>query len=182
MNSEQLLEDPPITEAPSVAPETEIVENLDKPRTDTELTPEASTQQKAMMLTAVIMPFVGLIIATVLLWQVGMVSWEYIAMVVGGWLITTLGITIGFHRLCSHKSFDTYPWVRLVWTALGTMSIEGAPLTWCAVHRRHHSHSDQRRGPAFPKPGRLWILGNGQRIVPRTNRLVVHWLLVQAEL
>ena len=151
MNSEQLLQEaPPETPVEIVAPEKQIVENLDKPTTDHELTPEATAQQKAMMLTAVILPFLGVIAATILLWQIGMVSWEYIAMVVGGWLITTLGITIGFHRLCSHKSFDTYPWVRLVWTALGTMSIEGAPLTWCAVHRRHHSHSDKEGDPHSP--------------------------------
>ena len=169
MNTEQLLQDPPETTPPPIQePEKEIVDNLDKPREDSELKPEASTEQKVMMLTAVIMPFVGVIIATVMLWQIGLVSWPYIAMVIGGWLITTLGITIGFHRLCSHKAFDTYPWVRLVWTALGTMSIEGAPLTWCAVHRRHHSHSDKEGDPHSPNLdghtifGRLKGLFHGQ--------------------
>ena len=150
MNSEQLLQEPPVIEETAAAPEKEIVDNLDNPRDCDELKPVATKEQKAMMLTAVIMPFVGVIIAIVLLWQVGMVNWAYLAMVGGGWLITTLGITIGFHRLCSHKSFDTYPWVRVMWTALGTMSIEGAPLTWCAVHRRHHSHSDKEGDPHSP--------------------------------
>ncbi|MEM9412376.1 MAG: fatty acid desaturase, partial [Planctomycetota bacterium] len=149
MNAEQLLQDPP-EELVSEAPEKEIVENLDKPHADSELRPEASMHQKIAMLTAVILPLLGVVVAIVLMGQIGMVSWEYVAMLIGGWLVTTLGITIGFHRLCSHKAFDTYPWVRLIWTALGTMSVEGAPLTWCAVHRRHHSHSDKEGDPHSP--------------------------------
>ena len=150
MNTEQLLQDPPEIKETASAPEKAIIERLDEPRESGELKPLASTVQKVSMLTAVILPFIGVIVATVLLWQIGMVNWAYLGMVVGGWLITTLGITIGFHRLCSHKSFDTYPWVRAIWTALGTMSIEGAPLTWCAVHRRHHSHSDKEGDPHSP--------------------------------
>ncbi len=159
MNSNQLLQAPPVEERLEETPEKEIVDNLDNPRKDEEVMPIASGKQKAMMLTAVIAPFVGVIIAAVLLWQVGMVNWAYIGMVVFGWLITTLGITVGFHRLCSHKSFDTYPWIRLFWTALGTMSIEGAPLTWCAVHRRHHSHSDKEGDPHSPHLSGYGFLG-----------------------
>lgn len=82
--------------------------------------------------------------------QFGLASWEYIAMALIGWVATSLGVTIGFHRLLSHKSFDTYRWVRACWMALGAMSVEGAPLTWCAVHRRHHSHSDRAGDPHSP--------------------------------
>jgi len=115
-----------------------------------ELEPEALFQTKLMMLVAVIGPMVGVGIAISLSWMYGLASWEYIAMMLFGWCITSLGITVGFHRLCSHKSFDTYNWVRLIWVAIGTMSIEGAPLTWCAVHRRHHSHSDRHGDPHSP--------------------------------
>lgn len=160
MNMEQLLQDPPEqTEAVAEAPEKDIVDNLNNPRPSGELTPRASKLQKVMMLTAVILPFIGVIVATVLLWQIGLVSWEYIAMTVLGWWVTTIGITVGFHRLCSHKSFETYRWIRLFFTALGTMSIEGAPLTWCAVHRRHHSHSDKEGDPHSPNLHGHGVLG-----------------------
>ena len=155
MNMEQLVQDPPTDDALAKtnsvdAPEKEVVDNLDNPRPSGELTPAASRGQKIAMLIAVILPFVGVIIAAALLWQIGMVSWEYIAMMIFGWWATTTGITVGFHRLCSHKAFDTHQWVRLFFTGLGTMSIEGAPLTWCAVHRRHHSHSDKEGDPHSP--------------------------------
>lgn len=155
MNMEQLLQDPPeekqeVEETKTKTPLEDIIDNLDNPRPSGELTPRASQMQKTAMLIAVVLPFLGVILATVLMWQIGFVSWEYIAMVVVGWAVTTLGITVGFHRLCSHKSFETYQWIRLFFTALGTMSIEGAPLTWCAVHRRHHSHSDKEGDPHSP--------------------------------
>ncbi len=115
-----------------------------------EMFPKASRSTKIMMLSAVVVPFIGVVIATVMLWQVGFMGWEYLAMMSAGWCLTSLGITIGFHRLCTHKSFETYRWVRALWMIIGTMSIEGAPLTWCAVHRRHHSHSDRHGDPHSP--------------------------------
>ncbi len=150
MNLEQLLQDPPTTT-------TNIEDVVQGPHysklepDDSEVVePLASREQKIMMLMAVVFPFIGVMIAAVMLSQVGLASWEYIAMMLIGWCVTSLGITIGFHRLCTHKSFETYKWVRALWMAIGTMSIEGAPLTWCAVHRRHHSHSDRHGDPHSP--------------------------------
>lgn len=114
------------------------------------LFPKADLGTKIMMLTAVIAPFIGVIIGAAMLWRYGFMGWEYLVMMLGGWCITSLGITIGFHRLLTHKSFDTYRWVKWMWMIIGTMSIEGAPLTWCAVHRRHHSHSDHHGDPHSP--------------------------------
>jgi len=110
------------------------------------------------MLTAVVLPFLGCIAAVVLSWRFGFMGWLYLAMLVGGWLLTGTGITIGFHRLLTHRSFDTYRWVRLFWMTLGALSVEGSPLVWCAVHRRHHEMSDQPGDPHSPHlhgPG-LW--------------------------
>ncbi|MEZ6093050.1 MAG: fatty acid desaturase [Pirellulaceae bacterium] len=115
--------------------------------------PEASKSQKSAMLVAVIAPLVGCLIAGLICWQYGWMGWSYLAMVVIGWAATTLGITIGFHRLLSHKSFETYRWVKACLMALGSLSVEGAPLVWCAVHRRHHGHSDQEGDPHSPNLG-----------------------------
>ena len=152
MNANQLLKEPPVV--PDDHDGTKIMEQVNYanpvPDENQELEPEATFETKLMMLIAVIGPFIGVGIAIALSWSYGIASWEYIAMMLGGWCITSLGITVGFHRLCSHKSFDTYDWVRALWMAIGTMSIEGAPLTWCAVHRRHHSHSDRHGDPHSP--------------------------------
>jgi stearoyl-CoA desaturase (delta-9 desaturase) len=111
---------------------------------------------KLVMSLAVALPFIGCIAAAALMWQWGFMGWLYVGMVVVGWLLTGFGITIGFHRLLTHRSFDTYRWARLTWMALGALSVEGSPLIWCAVHRRHHEHSDQPGDPHSPH-----LHGNG---------------------
>lgn len=50
----------------------------------------------------------------------------------------------------THRSFETYNIVRMFWMAMGALSVEGSPLVWCAVHRRHHAQSDQPGDPHSP--------------------------------
>jgi stearoyl-CoA desaturase (delta-9 desaturase) len=114
------------------------------------LPPPAPTSEKIAMGAAVLLPFVGLIAAIVLLWTVGWMGWLYVGMLIGGWMLTGLGITVGFHRLLTHRAFETYPWVRAFWMAMGALAIEGSPLVWCAIHRRHHELSDQHGDPHSP--------------------------------
>ena len=81
--------------------------------------PDPSMAHKLVMGTAVVLPFLGVLAALVLVWNSLAMGWLYASMVVVGWFLTATGITIGFHRLCSHRSFETYPWVRTCWMALG---------------------------------------------------------------
>ena len=106
---------------------------------------------KLIMGTAVGLPFVGCITAIMLLWTVGWMGWLYLGLMLGGWILTGLGITVGFHRLLTHRSFETYAWVRAVWMMLGALSVEGSPVVWCAVHRRHHEFSDDHGDPHSPR-------------------------------
>jgi stearoyl-CoA desaturase (delta-9 desaturase) len=99
---------------------------------------------------AVVLPFIGCIAAAILLWRWGFMGWLYVATLVGGWLLSGFGITIGFHRLLTHRSFETYRFVKLFWMAMGALSVEGSPLVWCAVHRRHHELSDLPGDPHSP--------------------------------
>ena len=115
-----------------------------------ELHPKADLTTKLVMSAAVIFPIIGCFAAGALMWAYGWMGWTYLAMVVFGWCLTSLGITVGFHRLMSHKSFETYGWVRVFWMIVGAFSVEGSPLVWCAVHRRHHGHSDQEGDPHSP--------------------------------
>lgn len=111
---------------------------------------EVTIAHKIIMGVAVALPFLGLITGIVLAWQFGMMSWFYLGLMIGGWIVSGLGITVGFHRLLTHRSFDTYPWVRAVWGVLGSLAIEGAPTVWCAVHRKHHQFSDLEGDPHSP--------------------------------
>ena len=127
--------------------------DLDKPvvkHDDLAIIPDAPIGQKIAMAIAVITPFLGVIAAIALMWQYGWMGWPYLAMFLVFWALSGLGITVGFHRLLTHRSFETYRWVRLIWMSLGALSVEGAPLTWCAIHRKHHGQSDQAGDPHSP--------------------------------
>ena len=94
-------------------------------------------------------PFAGLIAAIVLLWGVGF-SWLYLGLLLGGYVLTAFGITVGYHRLFTHKSFRTNAPVKVVLGALGSMAVEGPIIQWVATHRRHHQHSDRPGDPHSP--------------------------------
>ncbi|HEY6672610.1 MAG TPA: fatty acid desaturase [Solirubrobacterales bacterium] len=92
----------------------------------------------------------------------GVVAWQ----LWGGWLHwsdfvvfgliyipTGLGITVGFHRLFTHRSFKTGPAVRAVIGALGSAAIEGPVISWVADHRKHHAFSDKEGDPHSPHVG-----------------------------
>jgi stearoyl-CoA desaturase (delta-9 desaturase) len=142
---------------------TEETELSETPVADDAGPPVATTKQKIIMTCAVVFPFLGCLLAIGLMWNYGWMGWPYLLMLIGGWIFTTLGITVGFHRLLTHRSFETYRWVRAFWTMLGALSVEGEPLIWCAVHRRHHGHSDQEGDPHSPNlegPG-VWAALRG---------------------
>jgi stearoyl-CoA desaturase (delta-9 desaturase) len=61
-----------------------------------------------------------------------------------------LGVTIGFHRHLTHRSFKTSPFLRGVLAALGSAAIEGPVISWVADHRKHHTFSDRRGDPHSP--------------------------------
>jgi stearoyl-CoA desaturase (delta-9 desaturase) len=69
------------------------------------------------------------------------------------YFLTGFGITIGFHRLLTHRSFKTYPWLRGVFAALGSAAIEGPVISWVADHRKHHACSDREGDPHSPHVG-----------------------------
>ena len=100
-------------------------------------------------LTIVILPIGGLIAAILLLWGVGF-SWVHLSLFLGMYFVTVVGITVGFHRLFTHKSFETVWPVRFALAIAGSMAIEGSVFKWVAMHRRHHQHSDTAHDPHSP--------------------------------
>lgn len=66
------------------------------------------------------------------------------------YLATGFGVTIGYHRLFAHRSFDTSRPIKLLLGVLGAMSVQGPLLKWVAIHRRHHQHSDRPEDPHSP--------------------------------
>jgi stearoyl-CoA desaturase (delta-9 desaturase) len=100
-------------------------------------------------LTGVLLPFVGFVVAIVLLWD-RWVDWSALAVLAIMYVLTGLGVTLGFHRLLTHRSFATYKGVQYVFAALGSMSVQGPVMSWVADHRKHHAHTDKEGDPHSP--------------------------------
>jgi stearoyl-CoA desaturase (Delta-9 desaturase) len=117
-----------------------------------------STGMLIATFTAVIVPFLGLVAAVVLLWGRGF-SWVDCGLLLGMTALTGQGITVGFHRLFTHRSFETNRVVQFVLAALGSMTLQGPLLKWVAMHRRHHQFSDTPADPHSPHHGGPGLLG-----------------------
>ncbi len=109
-------------------------------------------------LSAVILPFLGLAAAVFFLWGWGF-SWVLLGLLLGMYVPTALGITVGYHRLFTHRSFETNRVVQFVLGVLGSMAVEGPLLDWVALHRRHHEHSDAPDDPHSPHHEGRGLLG-----------------------
>jgi stearoyl-CoA desaturase (Delta-9 desaturase) len=105
--------------------------------------------QKRLVLVVTIIPFLGLIAAAWNAWGTGLGVLEGVLFLTM-YLTTGFGITVGFHRLFTHQSFQTKPWVRNVLAVAGSMAIQGPVIRWVADHRRHHAFSDQPGDPHSP--------------------------------
>jgi len=76
--------------------------------------------------------------------------WRDIAIFLVIYIPTGLGVTVGFHRLLTHRSFKTSTGMRGLLAVLGTMSVEGPVVSWVADHRKHHTYSDRLGDPHSP--------------------------------
>jgi len=103
-------------------------------------------------LIGVVVPFVGVLVAVVLLWN-HWVDPTDLATLVAMYLLSGLGVTVGFHRLLTHRSFQTHPLVERTFAVLGSLSVEGSVLDWVADHRKHHAFSDREGDPHSPHIG-----------------------------
>ena len=108
------------------------------------------------------LPVAGLVMAIVLSFVWGF-SWVNVGIMVGMYLATFAGITVGFHRLFTHRSFQTIKPIQFVLGVLGSMTIQGPLADWVGRHRRHHQHSDSAGDPHSPYPHGpgLWGLFRG---------------------
>ena len=67
-----------------------------------------------------------------------------------------MGINIGYHRLISHRSFETYKWLEYTLGLIGCITMIGSPLAWTAIHRQHHAYSDTDKDPQSPTHYGFW--------------------------
>jgi stearoyl-CoA desaturase (delta-9 desaturase) len=101
-------------------------------------------------LAGVIIPFLGFLAAIVLLWGTELVGWTDLALFAVMYVLTGYGVTLGFHRLLTHRSFQTRKWMEYALAIAGSMAVQGPVMTWVADHRKHHAHTDQEGDPHSP--------------------------------
>jgi fatty-acid desaturase len=86
-----------------------------------------------------------------------MFSWQALAVSVFlYWVATGLGISMGYHRLHTHRSYKAPLFLEHFFAACGTLTLEGGPISWVATHRVHHQNSDQPGDPHSPRDGAWW--------------------------
>lgn len=108
-----------------------------------------SRAEQAVNLGAVLVPFAATLVAVVLLWN-RWVSAADLVIAVAMYLLTAIGITIGFHRLLTHRSFQTSKRLEYLFAVLGSMAVQGPVIAWVADHRKHHAHTDEAGDPHSP--------------------------------
>ncbi|TWU08198.1 acyl-CoA desaturase [Stieleria varia] len=76
--------------------------------------------------------------------------------VLGHFVFGMLGITIGYHRLLTHRGFTCPVWLEHTLAILGMCNLQDSPARWVAIHRMHHQHSDKQPDPHSPLVSFLW--------------------------
>ena len=105
-----------------------------------------------MNLAAVVMPFLAFLAAIVLLWN-DVVGWTDLAILAAMYMATAIGVTVGYHRLFTHRALDAVAPVRYSLAVLGSMSVQGPVIDWVADHRKHHTFTDEEGDPHSPHAG-----------------------------
>jgi stearoyl-CoA desaturase (Delta-9 desaturase) len=94
------------------------------------------------------------------------------------YVLCGLGVTVGFHRLFTHRSFSTTRWLRFTFAVLGSAAIEGPVISWVADHRKHHAFSDQDGDPHSPHVGHGGGLRGALRGLAHAH---VGWLFIHTQ-
>jgi stearoyl-CoA desaturase (delta-9 desaturase) len=116
------------------------------------LGPSQARLQRVALLVLTIGPFVGFVAAIAILWGrgIGVVD---LALLAAFYVLSGLGVTVGYHRLLTHRSFRAPRPVRALFAVAGSLAIEGSVISWVAAHRRHHAFADVEGDPHSPHLG-----------------------------
>ena len=99
------------------------------------------------------LPIVAVGVAAWLAWG-GVLHWHDLVVMAIVYSLTGVGITVGYHRLFTHRSFKTTRALRALFAVLGSMAVEGPVIEWVATHRKHHAFSDRSGDPHSPHADR----------------------------
>ena len=138
---------------------------------------EHETRDRIITGLLTVIPFLMLGFVVWQLWG-GWLRWSDLLVFVIVYIPTGLGITVGFHRLFTHRSFKVGARTRAVIGALGSAAIEGPLISWVADHRKHHAFSDQEGDPHSPH------VGHGEGVLAQFKGFFhahVGWLFIHTQ-
>jgi len=108
--------------------------------------------ERNVNIAAVVVPFLAVIAGAAVLWN-RFLGPRDLAIFAAMYLASALGVTVGFHRLLTHRAFQTHAWMRYTLAVLGSLSMQGAVIDWVADHRKHHTFTDEEGDPHSPHAG-----------------------------
>lgn len=117
--------------------------------------PEATQPLKVVWSYAAVLIFIH--VAALLAFVPALFTWSgLILAILGHFFFGMLGITVGYHRLLTHRGFTCPRWLEHTFAILGICNLQDSPARWVAIHRMHHQHSDHQPDPHSPLASFLW--------------------------
>ena len=120
-----------------------------------------STVERVALAAFIVVPFLSVLAAVPVAWG-GWLGWRDVVLALAMYAITGHGITVGFHRLFTHKAFKPNRAVKVGLAIAGSMAIQGPVIRWVADHRKHHKFSDRDGDPHSP-----WRYGENLRALSK---------------
>jgi stearoyl-CoA desaturase (delta-9 desaturase) len=109
----------------------------------------------------IFVPFAALVAAVPLSWGWGL-GWTEVGIAAGFYLVSALGVTVGYHRYFTHGSFKANRPLRIALAVAGGLAAQGSVIAWVADHRRHHAFSDREGDPHSP-----WLFGTSAAAIAK---------------
>ncbi len=120
-----------------------------------------STTEMSLVKVFAVVPLLALIAAVPIAWGWGL-NWTDIALAVSFYVVTGLGVTVGFHRYFTHRAFKAKRGLRVALAVVGSMAMQGPVIGWVADHRRHHAYADREGDPHSP-----WRFGTSAKALAK---------------
>ena len=116
---------------------------------DDEFTDQKSWTEQVLLTIFLVLPFVALVAAVPVAWGWGL-TWRDVVIAAVLYTVSGMGVTVGFHRYLTHRSFNAVRPVRIALAVAGSLSLQSSAIQWVADHRRHHRFSDKDGDPHSP--------------------------------
>lgn len=113
---------------------------------------KAQRLNRYLTVAVVVTPLLGFVYAVTTLWGRGVDAVD-LSILLFLYFVSGFGVTIGFHRMLTHRSFETSPLMRAALASAGSLALEGPPIRWVADHRQHHDLTDIEGDPHSPHAG-----------------------------